>query len=276
MLGMKRAQMEVLRARIAQIEKRPLPAEGAALLQQQAEHSLLSAPGGLLHEIFSDERRNGGTALGFALALARSLLTPERPAILCLQLTRESQDMGLPYGAGLKSFGIEPENLVLTRAENIVEFLWAIEEAVNCRAVAAVVADIGSHHKALDFTASRRLNLRAQAAGTSVFLTRYGLEREASAAQLRWRVSPGVSGVVAYDARAPGRPRWRVELEKGRLGPSATQRGGMVDLLLDWTENGFVVVDNSSIGTGASALPDRAPSPRAVPPALGDGLSQAG
>jgi protein ImuA len=274
MLGMKRAQMEVLRARIAQIEKRPLLAEGAALLQQQqGEQALLSAPGGLLHEIFSDERRNGGTAMGFALALARGLLNPERPAILCLQLTRESQDMGLPYGAGLKSFGIDPENVVLTRAENIGEFLWAIEEAVNCRAVAAVVADIGSHPKALDFTASRRLSLRAQSAGTSVFLTRYGLEREASAAQLRWRISPGVSGMVAYDARAPGRPRWRVELEKGRLGPAAAQRAGTVDLLLDWTENGFVVVDSSSTGRIAAST---AALSGAVPSALGDRLSQAG
>lgn len=274
MLGMKREQMESLRARIAQIEKRPMLAEGAALLPQRGEQDLLAAPPGLLHEVFSDERRNGGAALGFALAQARGLLTAERPAILCMQLVRETQDMGLPYGAGLKSFGIDPDNVVLTRAENIVELLWAIEEAVNCRAVAAVVADIGNHPKALDFTASRRLSLRAESAGTSVFLTRYGQEREASAARLRWRVSPGVSGALAYDARAPGGPRWRVELEKGRLGPAA-QRAGAMDFLLDWTENGFVVVDSSRTAEGTSTLPGRAPSPRAVPPALGDRLPQA-
>jgi len=274
MLGMKHEQMEALRAQIAQIEKRPMLAEGAALLQRGQARDLLAAPGGLLHEIFSDERRNGGAALGFALAQARGLLSTERPAILCMQLTREAQDMGLPYGAGLRSFGLDPGSVVLTRADNIVEFLWAIEEAVSCRAVAAVVADIGNHPKALDFTASRRLSLRAESAGTSVFLTRYGQEREASAARLRWRVSPGVSGALAYDARAPGGPRWRVELEKGRLGPAA-QRAGAMDFLLDWTENGFVVVDSSRTAEGTSTLPGRAPSPRAVPPALGDRLPQA-
>jgi protein ImuA len=268
--------MEVLRARIAQIEKRPVLAQGAALLPLQGRaQALLAAPAGLLHEIFSDERRNGGAALGFALAQARGLLSAGRPAILCVQLVHEAQDMGLPYGAGLKSFGIDPESVVLTRSENVVEFLWAIEEAVNCRAVAAVVADIGGHPKALDFTASRRLSLRAESAGTSVFLTRYGVEREASAAKLRWRVSPAVSGAVTYDARAPGGPRWQVELEKGRLGPAATQRAGTMDFLLDWTENGFVLVD-SSRAEGTSAFPDRAPSPGAVSPALGDRLSQTG
>jgi protein ImuA len=271
MLGTKFEKMEALRARIEQIEKRPMLAEGAALMAQRGEQDLLAAPAGLLHEVFSDERRNGGAALGFALAQARGLLTAERPAILCMQLVREAQDMGLPYGAGLKSFGIDPEAVVLTRAENIVELLWAIEEAVNCRAVAAVVADIGNHPKALDFTASRRLSLRAASAGASVLLTRYGLEREASAARLRWKVSPALSGVVAFDPRAPGGPRWRVELEKGRLGPAA-QRPETTEFLLDWTENGFVVVDSSRTGRVAGNV---AALSGAVPATLGDGLSQA-
>ena len=130
MLGNKREKMEALRARIEQIEQRPVLAQGAALLQQRKGQDLLSAPGVLVHEIFADERRNCGAALGFALAQARGLLSAERPAILCMQLMREVQDMGLPYGAGLKAFGVDPANVVLTRTENIVEFLWAVEEAV--------------------------------------------------------------------------------------------------------------------------------------------------
>lgn len=274
MLGNKREKMEALRARIEQIEQRPLLAQGAAHLQQREDQHPLSAPGGLLHEIFADERRNCGAALGFALAQARGLLTPERPAILCMQLMREVQDMGVPYGAGLQSFGVDPQSVVLTCTENITEFLWAVEEAVSCRAVAAVIADIGSQPKALDFTASRRLSLRAESAGTSVFLIRYGKEREASAARLRWQVNPAISGIAAFDARAPGGPRWRVELEKGRLGPAAL-RAGAVDLVLDWTENGFVVVNGSSTAEGRAALAGGAPLPRAVPAALGDRLPQA-
>ncbi len=271
MPGRRHEVVASLRAKIARIEQRPMLSEGAALSQRQERAGLFSIPGGVLHEVFTDERRNGGAALGFALAQARGLIGPERPAVLFVQLRREAQDMGLPYGVGLRSFGLDPDALVLTRVESIVEFLWAIEEAVSCRAVAAVVADIAKAPGALDFTASRRLSLRAQAAGTSVFLTRYGVEREASAARLRWRVAPGPSGAVAFDARAPGGPRWRVELEKGRL---PAERAG-TEFLLDWSENGFVVVDSSSTDK-ASARPERAPSPRAVPAALGDRLPQAG
>src|SRR5690606_31798639 len=106
----------------------------------------------------------------------------------------------------------------LIRAATITELLWALEEALACRAVAAVIADLARPHKALDFTASRRLALRSAASGGSLFLTRYGRGREASAARYRWRVVPRPSRPAPWDARAPGGPRWRVTLEKGRLG----------------------------------------------------------
>src|SRR5690606_18559164 len=117
MLGLRHEQMESLRARIARIEQRPALAEGTAPLPPEKEAGLLAAPGGLLHEVFADERRNAGAALGFALAQARGLVSPERPAILFVQLRREAQDMGLPYGVGLRSFGIDPDGVVLTRVE---------------------------------------------------------------------------------------------------------------------------------------------------------------
>ena len=104
-------------------------------------------------------------------------MTAERPAILYLQLASEMQETGLPYGAGLAAFGVDPETLILIRAANIVELLWAAEEALACRAVAAVVADIGADPQALDFTASRRLGMRAHEAKSTMLLMRYGAGR---------------------------------------------------------------------------------------------------
>jgi protein ImuA len=265
--------LESLRARIAELEKRPPLGEGVAALRQNERKrgGPLAVPPGLLGEIFTDETRDGGAALGFALGAARGLLTPERPAILVMQLGRDTQETGVPYGAGLHSFGVDPEAVVLARAETITELLWAIEEAVACRAVAAVVADIAGHHKALDFTASRRLSLRAQAAGGAVFLVRYGREREASAAWLRWRVLPAPSGVAPFDPRAPGPPRFAVTLEKGRLrGLPAEAR-----LIIEWTEHGFAFVDDGK-SDGVAHRGGPAPLPGAEPAALGDRLSQAG
>jgi protein ImuA len=274
MIGLRKAHaLAALKARIARLENRPVLAGGAALVPGKTT-ALLAAPPGLLHEVFTDERRNAGASLGFALGQTRALLSPTRPALLVLQLRKDAQDMGLPYGSGLKSFGIDPAAVILGRLENITELLWALEEAVCCRAVAAVIADIAGSPKTLDFTASRRLSLRAAGAGTSIFFLRYGRDREASAAQLRWRLTPELSAETMFDARAPSGPRFLVALEKGRLVAAAKTAGAGEDFLLDWTKNGFVVVDESA-KSASSRLAGTAPH-GAVPAALGDRLSQAG
>ncbi len=81
-----------LREQIAAIEKRPLLAEGAALLsKEEGEGSdwqtLLKAPAGLLQEIYADDLRDSTASFGFALGLARQLITEARPTVLFLQLT---------------------------------------------------------------------------------------------------------------------------------------------------------------------------------------------
>jgi len=275
-------RISALRARIAAIEKRPLLAAGAgasgavypgglAGRRDGDWQALLKAPAGVLHEVFAEGQRDGGAALGFALGLARGLVTPDRPAMLFLQLAHEAQDGGLPYGTGLKSFGIDPEMLILGRLATPVELLWAMEEAIACRAVAGVIADVGGHPKALDFTASRRLGLKAASAGTSVFMLRYGREREASAARLRWRVTPAPSRPPPFDAEAPGLPRWQVALEKGRLQPGVLESG--VEFMVDWTSDGFAPAACES--PGGRGHPGPAPY-GAQPAVLGDRMSQAG
>jgi len=141
--------------------------------------------------------------------------------------------------------------------------------------VAAVVADIAYPHKALDFTASRRLALRSAASGGSVFLVRYGREREASAAKYRWRVTPSLSAAPPFDDKAPGPPRWRITLEKGSLDTHRRTAAVGEDYLVDWTENGLVLADTSSRDR-AVVLPAYPALSDADPTALGDRLSEAG
>lgn len=270
--------LDALRAQIAALEKRPVLAGGAALVAQKPEAGkdellgLLNAPPGLLHEVFADEHRQSGTALGFTLALARSLIAHNRQALIYLQLSAEAQEIGLPYGLGFQNFGLTPDTLVIGRIGTIPELLWALEEALACRAVAGVIVDLASHPKALDFTVSRRISLRAAAAGTSAFLIRYGKGREASAARLRWHVKPEVSAGQPFDAGAPGNPRFVIEIEKLRLGQAAQTE--QHHLILDWTENGFVSVDPAK-QRPLAPLRRSAPPSRPQPAALGDRLSQA-
>lgn len=265
------AEIARLRARIADIERRPI-VSGAADSSADRSAGMIAAPRGAVHEVFSDDLRNAGTALGFTLMQARALLDAGRPALILVQLAHEADETGLIYGPGFDLFGIDADAVTLVRAGSVTELLWAVEEAVACTAVAAVVADIASSHKALDFTVSRRLALRAEASGTSAFLVRYGHEREASAARYRWRVMPAASGPPPFDARAPGLPRFSVTLEKGRLADFPEGAA----LTLDWTkEHGFALVDPGR-GADADAAPRPRPSSsRPQPAALGDGLSQA-
>ena len=258
-------RLAALRETIADIERKPALAEARVLVEQQGGAFPVLA-GGMLQEMFTDERRNAGALLGFALAQAKGLLSAQRRAVIYLQLADEAQKLGLPYGPGLLSFGLDPDALVLVRAANMGELLWAAEEAIACRAVAAVVADIGSHSKLLDFTASRRLSLRAATTGGSIFLLRYGQGREASAAHLRWRLMPVHSARARYDAKAPGPLRWRAALEKGAIIKTGTE------FLLGWTENGFATLPAQR--RHADRLARRATLPRAVPAALADRLSQ--
>ena len=271
MLG-KTQTLEALKQQVAALETQPLLDDVDA---QAAPAGLLATPRGCVHEVFADTLANAGAALGFALAEAKSMLSPERPGLIILQLKADAQEIGLPYGLGLRSFGLDTEAIVLIRTDTIVELLWAIEEAIACRAVGAVVADIAYAHKALDFTASRRLALRSAASGGSVFLVRYSRDREASAARYRWRVAPAVSASPPFDDKAPGPPRWRVTLEKGRLSARRRIAADGEEYLVDWTENGLVLKDPSSRNRPV-VLPAISALSAADPAALGDRLSEAG
>jgi len=282
--GLIRPELDALRARIASIEnRRPLadaPDVAVRVREGDAESAGLDplrVPAGLVHEIFADETRGAGAALGFALGMARQQVKGERQGVLYLQLAGEAQEIGLPYGLGITRFGFDARQLVLGRIGSVAEMLWALEEAIACRAVAAVVADFATHPKALDFTVSRRLGLRSAASGTSVLLLRYGQGREASAARLRWRVAPAVSAGKRFDPQAPGPPRFRVGIEKRRLGGRSQGAEGQ-ELLVEWTENGFALIAPALEPREIpAARPRRGPAlPRPVIAPLGHRLPKAG
>lgn len=264
----KQEKLTDLRERIGTIEKRrPLESVRTVI----AGSGLLATPPGLLHDVFGDDQRSGGAVLGFALGQARQLQTAQKRAVLVMQLGHDGQSLGVPYGAALASLGVDPESIVLVRPETAIELLWAMEEAVACRAVAAVIADIGTPISSLDFTASRRLALRAAASESSAFILRYTREREASAARLRWRVASVPGPPRAFDSQAPGGIRWQVQLEKGRLGSPREPQ----EWVVDWTSDGFVAAVSTEIGTRAAA-PGRTPLSRPLSAALGNRLSEAG
>lgn len=163
-----------------------------------------------LHEIegAGGDAEDGAAATFLAGILAR--LAPARPVLWCVQ----RPDLHPP---GLALAGLVAERLLLARAPNERELLWAMEEGLRSRVLAAVVGAV----ETLSITASRRLQLAAEASGVTGFvLHRGGRTASASAAVTRWRVVAMPSAPIAGEPGI-GRPRWRLELLRCRGGMPA-------------------------------------------------------
>jgi protein ImuA len=105
---------------------------------------------------------------------------------------------------------------MLMRLSRPVDVMATIEEGLRCKALAAVVAEIRGDPSAVNFTAMKRLALRAESSGVPCWLIRQAATADLSAARDRWRVATLPSGANPDDPRAPGDPRWRVELFRSR------------------------------------------------------------
>ncbi len=171
-----------------------------------------------------------GSATAFAAALAgRAQRLHRHPVVWIAPRIAQRESL---YAPGLAAFGLDPSALIVVRAPSqdrngAAPALWAMEEALRTSAVGAVCAEID----AVNLTASRRLQLAAEAGGTFGLLlrstiksagdntgNRAGSDAVAPLASLsRWRVSAAPSG-PATPAWLPGAARWRVELLRARGG----------------------------------------------------------
>ncbi|MEZ5922491.1 MAG: hypothetical protein R3C60_14245 [Parvularculaceae bacterium] len=218
------AAIEKLRARIARLE----PARRAGLAAIEAEPWRAAAPGAL-YEIAGKDWRDSAAASGYALALAGAIAKKRAGAVLFLALRHEERDAGRLYAPEKSLYGIDGGRFVFCLAGDVKALLWAAEEAARSPSTAALIIDIGKPHRLLTLSATRRLQLAAESSGATPLLLRNAEDREPSAALRRFRLSPAPSAPFPYDARAPGAPRWRVEIDRCRLG----MRG---DFVVEWDE----------------------------------------
>jgi protein ImuA len=228
--------LAALRARVRELERgaaysragnRAAPL-GAAALDAHLPGGGLAL--GCLHEIEGGRAEwDDGAATGFCLALLARLLgaapraaagAPQaRGPVLWVSRWRDL------YAPGLTAFGLDPGRLILVWAGDGAgggsgtEVLWAMEEALRCPRLGAVVGEV----EALERSAGRRLQLAAEASGVTAFALRRPLHpaRRAaapSAAATRWRVMPAqaLHQDSAGRGRFLGRPCWQVELLRCR------------------------------------------------------------
>jgi protein ImuA len=163
-----------------------------------------------LSEVFAGVAADAG-AVGFVLSrLARG------PApILWIQDRLSRRETGVPYLPGLGP----GRPILLVDVARPTDVLIAAEEGLRCKSLSAVIAEIHGNAPALDFTATKRLALRAEAAGVPCWLIRHGGSADLSAARDRWRITSLPAGPNPDDGTSPGDPRWRVELFRSRDKP---------------------------------------------------------
>ena len=169
---------------------------------------------------------------------------------------------GGPYGPGLDLFGLASARLLVLRVPKPVDVLWAMEEALRCRALACVIAELTGDGAVADLTATRRLALAARegvSAQNSGFglLIRHKTTAMPSAAATRWEIAAALSQPDAYRRRL-GRARFDLSLRKNRRGPSGRW-------IIEWDHHERVFQQAVSVAVAAPALdrPDRAPLVRA-------------
>jgi protein ImuA len=159
---------------------------------------------------------------GFAVMLAGR----RRGPILWCRARHVVLEEGASYGPGLRDFGIDADRLILVDAARQADLLWAVEEGARTKGLAAVLAEGAMP----DLTASRRLQLAAEAGGGLVFLLAAGTPPQSSSALTRWRIDslpsmPEAGGlgspcwnVALWRCRGGGRPQeWVVEYEDAAL-----------------------------------------------------------
>src|SRR2546421_13126982 len=97
-------------------------------------------PCSALHEL-SATPIHLGAAAGLALALAA--LSPEKgKQTLWISTDFGMLETGALYGPGLDVLGLDTERLLVARVARPVDALFAMEEALKCRALSTVVAEI--------------------------------------------------------------------------------------------------------------------------------------
>jgi protein ImuA len=143
------------------------------------------------------------------------------------------------FPPALKNLGVEPDRIIFLDLQKERDVLWAMDEALKCSALAAVVGEI----REIDFTTSRRLQLAVEQSQVTGFILRNNFRQLSTTACVsRWKITSLPSGI--NDLPGVGFPTWRVELLRVRNG-----RPGTWDV--QWMNGRFTLVNNTpSISAG--------------------------
>jgi protein ImuA len=189
---------------------------------------------GALHEIAAASEAHLAAATGFALRLAAR----GRTRLVWIAEDMALAESGAPYGPGLDAFGLAPERLLTVAVARPRDLLWAMEEALRCRAVHAVIGEW--RHGTIDMVALRRLSLAAAESGALALLLRAAPADDASPAATRWIVGASPDNRLA------------AHLVRNRRGPAGSW-------ILEWSDSDerFILAPAQPVAAPALDRPHR-------------------
>ena len=164
-------------------------------------------PTGAVHEFLTEEPEHAAACGGFLAGLLQVLM---QNGGICLWISI-SRSLFPP---ALKTFGVNPDRIIFIDLLKQKDLLWAMEEALKCGSLAAVVAETGE----ISFTESRRLQLVVEKSRVTGFILRGNTRKlSTTACVARWKITP-LPSELEEGMPGVGFPRWNVELLKVRNG----------------------------------------------------------
>ena len=197
----------------------PPPKSASDLLRDRAETAGRTGDADsqpTLRELFS-ETVTDGAAMAFMLAQ----IAPAKGPVLWISDHLSRREAGVLCMAGVDTAlggGSGRIDILRVDLSKAVDVLWAMEQGLGCQALGGVVGEIWGDPPALDFTATKRLALRAEAHAVPAWLVRRAGTANLSAARARWHLSSLASLPNPHDMHAPGQPLWHAQLFRSRWG----------------------------------------------------------
>jgi protein ImuA len=217
-------------------EDAPSRALGVSAIDAALGGGLASAT---LHEVSAAAPVHLGAAAGFVLALAALAREPHKQT-LWIGTDFGNLETGALYGPGLDQFGLATGRLLVAHVARPLDALFAMEEALKCRALGTVIAEFADTP---DLTATRRLALAARDGGGIGLLLRHRASNAPSAARTRWQIAAAPS--VPDEFGGLGRTAFTLSLTRNRRGPCGTWT-----LIWDHHDHAFSAL---SVGVDAAA-----------------------
>jgi len=187
---------------------------------------------GVVHELISTSSEEATCTSGFMGVVLGKLMQQGGYCLWISTIPRRSI-----FPPALKAFGIDPGKILFVDTAKPKETLWAVEEALKCDALVAVVGEISE----LSFNDSRRLQLAVEKSKVTGFIHRFRPKTEnAVACVTRWKITPLPSALS--DTPGVGFPRWHVNLLKVRNGQPSNWE-------VQWCPDGLKYIGSEQLAT---------------------------